>query len=66
MCKATYDRLRGVSHDYHYQRALEQLFQVSVPEDDASSRIPWLLLAVGVVVSVVTVAAVWAALRWQG
>jgi hypothetical protein len=33
MCKATYDRLRKVSSEYHYQRALERLFQIAVPED---------------------------------
>ena len=34
MSKATYDRLRNISNDYQYQRALERLFQVAVPEED--------------------------------
>jgi hypothetical protein len=38
MCKATFDRLRALSSDYHYQRALEQLFQIAVPEDDTPSH----------------------------
>jgi hypothetical protein len=38
MCKATYDRLRNVSQDYHFQRALERLFQVAVPEEDRPSH----------------------------
>ncbi len=35
MFKLTFDRLREISHDYDYQRALEKLFQVSVPEEPA-------------------------------
>ena len=38
MCKATYDRLRDSSHDYHYQRALERLFQIAIPEEDSPPR----------------------------
>ena len=34
MCKATYDRLRDISNDYHYQRALERLFQIAIPVED--------------------------------
>jgi len=35
MFKLTFDRLREISHDYGYQRALEKLFQLSVPEEPA-------------------------------
>jgi len=35
MFKLTFDRLREISHDYDYQRALEKLFQLSVPEEPA-------------------------------
>ena len=38
MCKATYDRLRDISNDYHYQRALERLFQIAIPEEDTPPR----------------------------
>ena len=34
MCKAAYDRLRHISNDYQYQRSLERLFQMAVPEED--------------------------------
>jgi hypothetical protein len=37
MFKSTFDRLRGISHDYDYQRALEKVFQLAVPEE-ASPR----------------------------
>jgi hypothetical protein len=33
MFKLTFDRLREISRDYDYQRALEKLFQLSVPEE---------------------------------
>ena len=35
MFKLSFDRLREISHDYDYQRALEKLFQLSVPEEPA-------------------------------
>ena len=35
MFKLTFDRLREISHDYDYQRALERLFRLSVPEEPA-------------------------------
>ena len=35
MFKLTFDRLREISRDYDYQRALEKLFQLTVPEDSA-------------------------------
>jgi len=38
MFKLTFDRLREISHDYDYQRALERLFQLSVPEEPAPPR----------------------------
>lgn len=38
MCKATYDRLRNISSDYHYQRALERLFQIAIPVEDTPRR----------------------------
>jgi hypothetical protein len=34
MYKSTFDRIRGLSSDYDYQRAAEDLFRVAVPEDD--------------------------------
>ena len=37
MCKATYDRLRNISSDFAYQRALERLFQMAVPEEETPS-----------------------------
>ena len=33
MSKATYDRLKPLSQDSHYQRALDELFRICVPED---------------------------------
>ena len=38
MFKLTFDRLREISRDYDYQRALEKLFQLSVPEEPAPPR----------------------------
>ena len=35
MFKLTFDRLREISRDYDYQRALEKLFQLSVPDEPA-------------------------------
>ena len=36
MFKLTFDRLREISHDYDYQRALEKLFQLAVPEEGST------------------------------
>jgi hypothetical protein len=33
MCKAEYDRLFLLSQDWTYRRKLEELFQVSIPDD---------------------------------
>lgn len=33
MFKLTFDRLREISRDYDYQRALEKLFQLAVPDE---------------------------------
>ncbi|NLF71337.1 MAG: hypothetical protein GX575_20085 [Candidatus Anammoximicrobium sp.] len=46
MFKLTFDRLREISRDYDYQRALEKLFQLSVPEESAPPRGHSRLLAV--------------------
>jgi hypothetical protein len=46
MFKLTFDRLRQISHDYDYQRALERLFQLSVPEEPAPRGHPKALAAV--------------------
>jgi len=57
MCKATYDRLRHVSNEYHYQRALELLFRIAVPTEDTPRRRGFgLVIALGLAVT--TVAAV--------
>jgi hypothetical protein len=34
MYKLTFDRLRDISEDYDYQRALEALFQLATPEEE--------------------------------
>ena len=34
MFKSTFDRIRGLSSDYDYQRAAEDLFRAAVPEGD--------------------------------
>jgi hypothetical protein len=36
MYKLAFDRLRDISEDYDYQRALETLFQLAVPDEAAS------------------------------
>lgn len=46
MSASSYVRLRAVSRDYHYQRALERLFQMSVPEESSSEARPRRLVAV--------------------
>ena len=33
MYKSTFDRIRGLSSEYDYQRAAEDLFRAAVPED---------------------------------
>ena len=38
MSKATFDRLRKISTDFAYQRALEHLFQLAVPEEEPPPR----------------------------
>lgn len=38
MYKSTFDRLHALSDNYAYQRALEELFRISVPEDAARPR----------------------------
>jgi hypothetical protein len=38
MWKTTFDRLRALSQDFHYQRAVEELFRRAVPEDPPSQR----------------------------
>ena len=40
MYKATFDRLKTLSGDLAYQRALERLFQLSVSEEPAASPEP--------------------------
>lgn len=53
MSKATFDRLERLSKDPAYQRALEELFRVSVfeppPEPARRSRLAWIALAVAAV-----------------
>jgi hypothetical protein len=55
MFKRTFDRLRALSDDFAYQRAIERLFQLAVPEPEptATSRrgkwVAWLAVA-GVIV----------------
>ena len=38
MYKSTFDRLHAISDNYAYQRALEELFRKSVPEESVSGR----------------------------
>jgi hypothetical protein len=38
MWKSTFDRLRGLSRDFYYQRALEDLFRIAVPEDHTAQQ----------------------------
>jgi hypothetical protein len=38
MSKTTFDRLRDISYEFAYQRALEELFRIAMPEDDSSGR----------------------------
>jgi len=38
MYKSTFDRLRALSHDYDYQRAIEHLFRLAVPDADQPRR----------------------------
>lgn len=39
MWKSTFDRLKTLSGDFHYQRAMEHLFRIAVPEDHPSQRL---------------------------
>ncbi len=58
MFKSTFDRLRGISHDYDYQRALEKLFQLSVPEEDSPhGRSKTMVIATGCVLALAAVVA---------
>jgi hypothetical protein len=38
MWKSTFDRLRCLCWDFHYQRALEELFRIAVPEDHTAQQ----------------------------
>ena len=40
MSKCVYDRLKVLSRDELYQRSLENLFRISVPEDEPTGSIP--------------------------
>lgn len=64
MSKATYDRLRGLSSHFNYQRAMEELFRIAVPEDDRPKHNARLIVvATGVaVVAASLVAGFW---LWQ-
>lgn len=57
MFKLTYDRLREISHDYDYQRALEKLFQLATPaaEEDSHGRGKPLVIAAGCVLGLAVV-----------
>ena len=58
MYKATFDRIRGLSSDFKYQRAVEELFRVAVPDDDRSKHSSRLLvMATGVMVVVASLTA---------
>jgi hypothetical protein len=56
MFKLTFDRLREISHDYDYQRALEKLFQLAVPDEGTPrGRSKTLAIAAGCVLALVAV-----------
>jgi len=58
MFKLTFDRLREISHDYDYQRALEKLFQLAVPEADTPrGRSATLVIVAGCVLALAAVVA---------
>jgi hypothetical protein len=53
MYKATFDRLRGLSSDFKYQRAVEELFRIAVPDDERSKDSGRLLVMAAGVMAVV-------------
>lgn len=65
MFKLTFDRLREISHDYDYQRALEALFQLATPaaEDVPRSGHRTLLIVAGCLLGLAAVAGVF---WWRG
>jgi hypothetical protein len=60
MFKLTFDRLREISHDYDYQRALEALFQLAAPaaEDVPRRGTKTLLIVAGCLLGLAAVAGV--------
>jgi len=58
MYKLTFDRLRDISEDYDYQRALEALFQLAVPDEAESPPHGHAKLLALIVGCLVTVAAI--------
>jgi hypothetical protein len=65
MFKLTFDRLREISHDYDYQRALEALFQLATPAaEDLPRRGTKTLLIVAA--GLLGLAAVAGVLWWRG
>lgn len=52
MCKATYDRVRELSSDFKYQRAVEELFRIAVPGDNRPKRNSYLIVVASVVAAV--------------
>jgi hypothetical protein len=64
MFKSTFDRIRGLSTDYDFQRAAEDLFRASVPEDDGPQhRGRGVVMATGAVLALAILAA--GAFVWQ-
>jgi len=58
MYKSTFDRIRGISKDYDYLRAVEELFRLAVPEDGHSQHHSHLVAAAtGAVLAVAILAA---------
>jgi hypothetical protein len=65
MYKATFDRLSTLSLDFDYQRSLEELFRLAVPEEPAKpSRFKAIAVAAGVLFAVA--AAFGGLLIWHG
>jgi hypothetical protein len=62
MCKGTFDRLRDISLDFAYQRALEDLFRKAVPEDVLAEHRGHIRVLVGVLAAVAVVLVVGAKL----
>jgi hypothetical protein len=58
MYKATFDRIRVLSSDFKYQRAVEELFRVAVPDDDLSKDNGRLIVMAAGVMAVVASLAV--------